>query len=84
MSQWAHKILDNEGKIVFLNTVFPDGRAAFYYMLLSRQNRSELFEKLKGTEKIDLEKFGKVVRSGWGEPTEEDKEFMRRKYKAKV
>ncbi len=84
MTIWAHKVLDKEGKIVFVTTTFPDRGTAFYYMLVSRQNRSALFEALKGTEKLNLDEFGKVVRSGWGEPSEEDKEFMRKNHKAKI
>lgn len=84
MTQWAHKILDDKGNIVFVTTVFPEGGRAFYYLLLSQANKSGFFSALKGTQEIELTEFGQVVRSGWGKPSEDDKEFMRKKYHAEV
>lgn len=40
MTQWAAKILDAKGEIVFVTTTLPDGRRAFYYMLMSKANNS--------------------------------------------
>ena len=84
MTQWTHKILDSKGEILFVSTVFPDGRNAYYYMLMSRANNAAFYEVLKMQKEIELTDFGRVVRSGWGEPSEEDKEFMRKNYNAEV
>lgn len=84
MPKWAHKILDDKGNIVFVTTSFPDGGPAFYYLLLSKSNNSAFFAALKKEQEIELTDFGKIARSGWGEPSEDDKEFMRNNYNAVV
>jgi hypothetical protein len=83
MSNWTAKILDASGKLVFIGCKV-EGKNAFYFLLLSNTDKNDLFEQLKIPQKLDLEKYGKIVRSGWGEPTEEDKEYMRKNYKADI
>ena len=76
--------MDTEGKVLFLTTTFPDGRKAFYFMLVSRQNRAALFDALNADNRVELSKYGKIVRYNWGEASENDKAFMREKYRVKI
>lgn len=84
MGAWAHKMLDDKGGLVFLTSVLPGGKEAFYFLLLARTRRAALFEALESGGDLDLETFGEIVCSGWGQPSEEDKSYMREKYRAKL
>lgn len=77
MSRWTYQVLSEKGRLVYLTTSFPDGRQAYYYLLLTNPARTALFESLDSQSILNLESFGTIVRSGWGEPTEIDRQYFR-------
>lgn len=83
-TSWAHSVLDETGNLLLVTAHFAEGRDAFYYMLLSKPRRAELLQALEETDQLDLAKYGQIIRSGWGSPSEDDKAYIREQYKAET
>ena len=81
MSNWAHKVLNDSGSLVFLTSKQNDGYKAYYYLLLSQSNKRKFFEDIKELADINLEDYGQIVATGWGEPSAEVKQAIKEKYK---
>lgn len=77
---WQLKFLNKDGTLVLVEAMLPDGRMAFYYVLCSAGNARKLHAVFPAQAAIPLESYGKVVRRGWGVPSEADKEFIRMRY----
>jgi hypothetical protein len=61
------------------------GRWAYYFVLVNRSREAAFFESIRGDGMIDLEDFGKILASCYGEePTEEVKTFLYEKYGFRV
>jgi hypothetical protein len=68
-----------EGK-VFLVRGKDNGRAAWHYVLVSKEREIELKKQRAGTN-IDVADYGKIIKSGWGEePSDEIKKQIEEEY----
>jgi hypothetical protein len=57
------------------------GRWAYYFVLVERHRERAFLKSMEGDGIIDLEDYGKVIASCYGEePTQEIKDFLRDKY----
>lgn len=57
------------------------GKWAYYFVLVNQSNETEFLEKIESDETIDLEDYGKVIASSYGErPTEEVVKYLKDKY----
>jgi hypothetical protein len=57
------------------------GRWAYYFVLVTKQREAEFLASIEGNGVIDLEDYGKVVASCYGEqPTEEVKQHLKTRY----
>lgn len=51
----------------------PEGEAVWHYVLVQKTLRSKFLSAIK-TGQLDVKDYGQVVSSGWGEPSDADKE----------
>jgi hypothetical protein len=57
------------------------GRWAYYFVLVEPQKEEAFLKALKSDESIDLEDYGKVIASNYGEePSQEVKNFLKERY----
>jgi TIR domain len=57
------------------------GRWAYYFVLVESDREQEFLDRLKDKESIDLEDYGSVIASSYGEtPSEEVKTFLKERY----
>ena len=57
------------------------GRWAYYFVLVEPQRAKSFLAAIDGTGMIDLEDFGRVIASNYGEqPTEATRTFLKEKY----
>jgi hypothetical protein len=59
------------------------GRRAHYFVLIEPAKEAAFLKALKGKDKFNLEHFGTIVKSGYGEPTPELKQEMKERYSIK-
>jgi serine/threonine protein kinase len=64
---FAIKHPNKEHKDVFLVRGKDSGKSAWHYVLIENEEKYEELQKQKAGTNIDVEDYGKVIRSGWGE-----------------
>lgn len=84
MSSWAHSVLDDKGRILLVTSRHVGDRVAYYILLVAQTRRREFMDAMKSNAAVDLETYGRILRSGWGAPTEEDKRYLREYYQVDV
>lgn len=79
---FADKIIAQKGHLVHkLKAKDSTGRWAYYFVLVEPHREKAFLDALKSEETIDLEDFGKVIASCYGEePNEQVKTFLKEKY----
>lgn len=80
-SSFADRIKAEKNRCYYLKFTPKDGRQAYYFVLIDPIKENAFLKALKGTEKFNLEHFGTIINSGYGEPSPELKAEMKEKYK---
>lgn len=74
------KIKGSDSANIFLVRGRDDTTLPCYFYIEVDKTKRPLFEKFKKGQQVNLEEFGKVLESGYGEPSEEIKERMKEEY----
>ncbi len=79
---FVDKLIAKKGHLIHkLKAKDSTGRWAYYFVLVEPQRESAFMKAIDGDGMIDLEDFGKVIASCYGEePNEETKTFLKEKY----
>jgi hypothetical protein len=79
---YTEQIIASRGHLIHkLKAKDTTGRWAYYFVLVQTHRERAFLKAIAGDDIIDLEDFGQVIASCYGEaPTEEIKEFLRDKY----
>ncbi len=79
---FVDKIIAKKGHLVHkLKAKDSTGRWAYYFVLVEAPKEQQFLTALKSEETIDLEDYGKVVASNYGEePNDEIKKMLKDKY----
>ncbi len=79
---FVDKIIAKKAHLVHkLKAKDSTGRWAYYFILVEPPREKAFMEAIGGDGMIDLEEFGKVIASCYGEePNDEVKKFLKEKY----
>lgn len=79
---FVDKLIAQKGHLVHkLKAKDSTGRWAYYFVLVEAAREQAFMEALKSQESIDLEDFGKVIASCYGEePNAQIKQMLKEKY----
>jgi hypothetical protein len=79
---FVDKLIAQKGHLVHkLKAKDSTGRWAYYFVLVEQAREQAFMDALKSQESIDLEDFGKVIASCYGEePNEQVKQLLKEKY----
>ena len=82
MSSFVDKIIAKKGHLIHkLKAKDSTGRWAYYFVLVEPMHEKAFLAALESNQSIDLEEFGKVVASNYGEePSEEIRKMLKDKY----
>lgn len=79
---FVDQIIAKKGHLVHkLKAKDSTGRWAYYFVLVEPARESAFMKAIQGDGMIDLEDFGKVIASCYGEePNDETKRFLKERY----
>lgn len=79
---FVDQIIAKKGHLIHkLKAKDSTGRWAYYFVLVEAPREATFLESIKGDGTVDLEEYGKVIASCYGEePTEEVKTFLKDRY----
>ena len=79
---FVDQIVAKKGHLIHkLKAKDSTGRWAYYFVLVEPPKEQSFLDALKSEETIDLEDFGKVVASNYGEePNDEVKDMLKERY----
>lgn len=79
---FVDQIIAKKGHLIHkLKAKDTTGRWAYYFVLVEAPREAAFLKAIEGDGTIDLEDFGKVVASCYGEqPTQEVKDYLKEKY----
>lgn len=79
---FVDQIIAKKGHLIHkLKAKDSTGRWAYYFVLVEAPREQAFLKAIEGDGMIDLEDFGKVVASCYGEtPNDETKKFLKEKY----
>jgi hypothetical protein len=82
MSSFVDKIIAKKGHLIHkLKAKDSTGRWAYYFVLVEPAKEQAFLAALESNQSIDLEEYGKVVASNYGEePSEEVRTMLKEKY----
>lgn len=82
MSSFVDKIIAKKGHLIHkLKAKDSTGRWAYYFVLVEAAKEQSFLNALEANESIDLEDYGKVVASNYGEePSEDVKKMLKERY----
>lgn len=82
MASFADKIIAKKGHLIHkLKAKDSTGRWAYYFVLIEPSREKAFMSALEATETIDLEDYGKVIASNYGEePSAEVKKMLKERY----
>lgn len=82
MSSFVDKLIAKKGHLIHkLKAKDSTGRWAYYFVLVEPPREQAFLDSLESNESIDLEDFGKVIASNYGEePNEDVKKMLKDKY----
>jgi len=69
--KWFLQVLSKENSFYNIGTLFPDGKQAYYYILVAPPKESELISAINDNNVHDISCYGKLIGSGCGKPSEE-------------
>ena len=79
---FVDQIIAKKGHLIHkLKAKDSTGRWAYYFVLVEAPREAAFLESIKGNGTVDLEEYGKVITSCYGEePTQEVKDFLKERY----
>jgi hypothetical protein len=79
---FVDQIIAKKGHLVHkLKAKDTTGRWAYYFVLVEAPREAAFLKSIKGEGTIDLEEFGKIIASCYGEePNDEIRQFLKEKY----
>lgn len=79
---FVDKLIAKKGHLVHkLKAKDSTGRWAYYFVLVESPREAAFMKAIEGDGMIDLEDFGKVIASCYGEePSDDIKQFLKEKY----
>lgn len=79
---FVDQIIAKKGHLIHkLKAKDSTGRWAYYFVLVEAPREAAFLESIKGDGTVDLEEYGKVIASCYGEePTQEVKDFLKERY----
>jgi hypothetical protein len=79
---FVDQIIAKKGHLIHkLKAKDSTGRWAYYFVLVEAPREAAFLKAIEGDGSVDLEDFGKVIVSCYGEePTEDVKKFLKEKY----
>jgi len=83
---FSDRLIAQRGHLIHkLKAKDTTGRWAYYFVLVVAEQESDFLTAIEGDGTVDLEDYGKVIASCYGEePTEEVRAFLSEKYGFKV
>lgn len=67
-------------RVVHLDYAPPGGARAYYFLKIAPHKEEALFRAMRGSAPLDLEAYGDILASGYGEPSPDLLAEMRRRY----
>ena len=82
MSSFVDKLIAKKGHLIHkLKAKDSTGRWAYYFVLVEPPKEQSFLDALDSNASIDLEDYGKVIASNYGEePSEDVKRMLKDKY----
>ncbi len=82
MSSFVDKIVAKKGHLIHkLKAKDSTGRWAYYFVLVEPPKEQAFLSALESDQSIDLEEYGKVIASNYGEePSDEVRQMLKDKY----
>lgn len=82
MSSFVDKLIAKKGHLIHkLKAKDSTGRWAYYFVLVEPPKEQSFLDALDSNASIDLEDYGKVIASNYGEePTDDVKRMLKDKY----
>jgi hypothetical protein len=79
---FVDQIIAKKGHLIHkLKAKDSTGRWAYYFVLVEAPRETAFLESIKGDGTVDLEEYGKVIASCYGEePSDEVKDFLKERY----
>ena len=77
---FAEKVLAEKNRMYYLRFAPKDSDPTYYFVLIDPPKEQAFLDALNGTEVFNLEDYGKIINSGYGEPSAELKQEMKEKY----
>lgn len=79
---FVDQIIAKKGHLIHkLKAKDSTGRWAYYFVLVEAPREAQFLKAIKGDGMVDLEEFGKIIASCYGEePSEEVRTFLKEKY----
>lgn len=79
---FVDQIIAKKGHLIHkLKAKDTTGRWAYYFVLVEAPREAAFLKSIEGDGTVDLEDYGKVIASCYGEePTEEVKTYLKEKY----
>lgn len=79
---FVDQIIAKKGHLIHkLKAKDSTGRWAYYFVLVEAPREAAFLESIQGDGTVDLEEYGKVIASCYGEePTQEVKDFLKERY----
>jgi hypothetical protein len=82
VGSFVDKIIAKKGHLIHkLKAKDSTGRWAYYFVLVEQPKEQSFLAALESNQSIDLEDYGKVIASNYGEePSEDVKKMLKEKY----
>jgi hypothetical protein len=79
---FVDQIIAKKGHLIHkLKARDSTGRWAYYFVLVEPQREAQFLKAIQGDGTVDLEEYGKVIASCYGEePSQEVKDFLKERY----
>lgn len=79
---FVDQIIAKKGHLIHkLKAKDSTGRWAYYFVLVEAPREAQFLKAIKGDGMVDLEEFGKIIASCYGEiPSDEVRTFLKDKY----
>lgn len=83
-SNFSSSVMADKSRLYLLRYQPEAGTKIFYFLLVNPLKEKAFLKAMSGTEAFNINEYGKIVASGYGEPSEEVKQQMRDLYDARV
>jgi hypothetical protein len=79
---FVDQIIAKKGHLIHkLKAKDTTGRWAYYFVLVEQAHEASFLKAIKGDGTVDLEDFGKIIASCYGEePSDDVKSFLKERY----